>query len=108
MKEDKYKKKAFMAEAEKFMKIIKESYIMDSEDMGDFSEEEVADEQEFQEEDGADDIDKINQIRSMALEGIQAYANDVNSEFYQFYKKVWMMCDKICSEQGNYNVGEGK
>lgn len=38
---------------------------------------------------------RINQIRVIALEGIQEFADDVNSEQYEFFKKVWLMCDKV-------------
>jgi hypothetical protein len=31
----------------------------------------------------------------IALEGIQEFADDVESEQYQFFKKVWLMCDKV-------------
>lgn len=38
---------------------------------------------------------RIDQIRMIALEGIQEFADDVNSEQYEFFKKVWLMCDKV-------------
>jgi hypothetical protein len=43
--------------------------------------------------------DKVNQIRELALSGIQEYAQDVDSKEYDFFKKVWLMCDKVCSEK---------
>mgnify|MGYP006339816515 FL=1 len=43
--------------------------------------------------------DRINQIRTIALDGIQEYAQDVDSREYDFFKKVWMMCDKVSSEK---------
>lgn len=45
------------------------------------------------------DNDCVNAIRKAALEGIQKYADDVDSEQYQFFKKVWMMADKCLSEK---------
>lgn len=45
------------------------------------------------------DGDIINQIRTLALQGIQQYSEDVDSEEYDFYKKVWLMCDKTMSQK---------
>lgn len=45
--------------------------------------------------------EKISQIREIALQGLQEYANDVDTETYQFYKKIWLMCDKVVSEKDN-------
>ena len=45
--------------------------------------------------------EKISQIRSVALEGIQAFAENVDSEEYEFFKKIWLMCDKACSDKEN-------
>ena len=50
--------------------------------------------------------DKVNQIRALALEGIQDFAEQVDSEEYQFYKKVWMLCDKMCSEKEKMSDSE--
>lgn len=41
--------------------------------------------------------DRVNQIRQIALNGIQEYAQDVDSEEYDFFKRIWMMCDKVSS-----------
>jgi hypothetical protein len=49
--------------------------------------------------------ERISRIREVALEGLQDYAHDVDSEQYQFYKKIWLMCDKAVSEKDS--VGEG-
>ena len=42
--------------------------------------------------------ERIAQIREVALDGLQEYCEDVDSEMYQFYKKIWLMCDKAVSE----------
>lgn len=47
----------------------------------------------------AEQDDRISKIREIALEGLQDYAHDVDSEQYQFYKKIWLMCDKAVSEK---------
>ena len=52
--------------------------------------------------------DKIAQIREIALSGLQEYSEDVDSPLYQFYKKVWLMCDKAVSEKEENEAGEGK
>lgn len=49
--------------------------------------------------------ERIARIREVALEGLQDYAHDVDSEQYQFYKKIWLACDKAVSEKDS--VGEG-
>jgi hypothetical protein len=43
--------------------------------------------------------DRITKIREIALQGLQDYAHDVDTEQYQFYKKIWLMCDKAVSEK---------
>lgn len=43
--------------------------------------------------------ERIAQIREIALNGLQDYAQDVDCEAYQFYKKIWLMCDKAVSEK---------
>lgn len=42
---------------------------------------------------------RISQIREIALGGLQDYSHNVDSEQYQFYKKIWLMCDKAVSEK---------
>lgn len=47
--------------------------------------------------------DYAMQIRQLCLNGIQKYGQEVDSEEYDFYKKIWLMCDKLMStkESGN-------
>jgi hypothetical protein len=41
----------------------------------------------------------VDQIRQISLTGIQQFAQDVDSQEYDFFKKVWLMCDKLMSEK---------
>lgn len=59
---------------------------------------------EYESNDLSKQDDKINQIREISLQGLQEYAENVDSPMYQFYKKVWLMCDKAVSEKED---GEG-
>lgn len=49
--------------------------------------------------------ERIAQIREIALNGLQDYAQDVDCEAYQFYKKIWLMCDKAVSEKDSVSNG---
>lgn len=95
-------------------KILKEAYDFDEEEyqseemepQDEFNEvEHVRDEKELNGEDLSQQDDRIARIREVALEGLQEYAEDVDSELYQFYKKIWLMCDKAVSEKDNASVG---
>lgn len=44
---------------------------------------------------------KVIQIRKIAIQGLQEYSHDVDSENYQFFKKIWLMCDKAVSSKEN-------
>lgn len=85
-------------------RILKEDYGIGYDEM----EQEVPQEQ-YEEEPHEENIargdERISRIREVALEGLQDYAHDVDSEQYQFYKKIWLMCDKAVSEKDS--VGEG-
>lgn len=52
--------------------------------------------------------ERIAQIREIALDGLQDYAEDVDCEAYQFYKKIWLMCDKAVSEKDSASNGGGE
>lgn len=52
-----------------------------------------------QEQNIARQDNRINKIREVALQGLQDYAHNVDSEQYNFYKKIWLMCDKAVSEK---------
>ena len=105
-------------------KILKEDYGM-APDMG-YDEKQITgpeggddiahyrgnegEEQYPQEEQNADmnlskSDERIAQIREIALNGLQDYAQDVDCEAYQFYKKIWLMCDKAVSEKDSVSNG---
>lgn len=85
---------------ERLSKLLKESYVFDDADveMEDMTQyDETIDEEPMEEPCCADE--KINQIRSLALEGIQEFAEQVDSEEYQIFKNIWMSCDKFYSNK---------
>ena len=43
----------------------------------------------------------VDQIRKAAIQGIASFANNVDSPSYEFFKKVFMMADKVLSEKEN-------
>lgn len=89
-------------------RILKEDYgVMPDEE---YQEQEFQGEEMPEEEGGdvnlANEDERIAQIREIALQGLQDYAQDVDSEQYQFYKKVWLMCDKAVSEKESAGDGQ--
>ena len=51
---------------------------------------------------GEIDIENIiNNIRELTLQGIQAYAQDVQNPRYELLKKIWILCDKCLTEEEN-------
>lgn len=85
-------------------KILKEDYGMGYEEVPQEDGYVEGGEEMPQDENLANSDERIAQIREIALGGLQDYAHDVDSEQYQFYKKIWLMCDKAVSEKDN--VGE--
>lgn len=75
----------------------RDGYMQDSE--GQEAPEEGSEEIDFGDEsvDG-DDNKVINNIRSLALQGIQKYSDEVTNELYEFYKKIWAECDKLITD----------
>lgn len=94
----KYNSQKTLSDINNMMKLIQESFVFDDEtnsyDENDMVEDDIPDESNI-----GQSNDKISQIRALALDGIQDYANDVDSEEYDFFKKIWLMCDKVCSEK---------
>ena len=92
--------KETIMELNELSKLLSEAYVFDS------AEEEVPAEAPMEEEipeeeemlDPSTDT-TVDEIRKLALQGIQRYADDVDNEMYQFFKKVWMMADKCLSEK---------
>jgi hypothetical protein len=64
-------------------------------------------EQENRDMDLSKTDERIASIREIALDGLQDYAHDVDCEAYQFYKKIWLMCDKAVSEKESASGGGG-
>lgn len=80
-------------------KLLREAYVYEDDMEMDGMEGEVIDEVPSV-EDGKEYVDAI---RQSALKGIQVFAQDVDSPSYQFFKKVFMLADKVLSEK----EGEG-
>lgn len=92
-----------------FDKLVKESYSYDDMDDRKENQEILTDDEEMPSyEDGQINraSETINQIRNLSLQGIQDYANDVDSKEYDFFKKIWLMCDKVCSDKENDTKNE--
>lgn len=91
---------------EQCFNILKESYVfndMETEDYDMENEVPIEDNQTMTSD------DRINQIRTIALEGIQEFAQDVTNPQYEFYKKVWTMCDKVITDNSKQqDVGGDK
>lgn len=87
-------------------RILVEEYGIGYEEMPASGEgDEYGEGDEPQEHNIAQTDNRISQIREIALEGLQDYSRNVDSEQYQFYKKIWLMCDKAVSEKDS--IGEG-
>lgn len=80
-------------------------------EMGNFGEEmdmeEPIDDKNFDENEDLSE-EPVMKIRRFALEGVQKYEDDVDSVQYEFYKKIWDMCDKIMSRKEKDNANNGK
>lgn len=95
-------------ELDSAMRILKEEYGIDSYNDEFNDEYQNMDDAPIEGEgvDLGEKDERIDQIREVALEGLQDYAHNVDSEMYQFYKKIWLMCDKAVSDKDS--VGEGE
>ncbi len=100
MKKQKYNIQETVNDIERLSKLLKESYVFDEEiDDVPMDDEEALEGDEMEMNGVANADDKINQIRSLALEGIQEFAEQVDSEEYQIFKNIWMSCDKFYSNK---------
>lgn len=84
---------------DKLTKMLRESYVYEDEN-------EVYNDEVYQEEPVYDEVnvdDKLSQIRSLALSGIQEYAENVDDSNYEVFKKIWMLCDKATSNKEQKN-----
>lgn len=103
MKESSNEIKSLIEDIEKLSSMLKESYVFDEEEpMMDYEEDGIEDEVNHI---GVAD-DKINQIRALALEGIQEFAEEVDSEEYNIFKTIWMSCDKFYSAKNKEMEGK--
>lgn len=95
--------KSVIEEIDSLSKLIKESYVYEEEPSMEYEEPIDGENAEHQEEEIAKDNlqsdDRIGEIRKLALDGIQEYAMDVDTIEYDTFKKIWLLCDKICSEK---------
>jgi hypothetical protein len=100
------------------IRFMNEAYMMDDEDaispeavepeMEDVPQEEMPMRQQQQQpqQQGGENTtnlaakdERIIQMRELALQGLQDFADDVENPFYDFYKKVWLETDKMCSHK---------
>jgi hypothetical protein len=117
-----------LSKVKSMMKYLNEDYVFDDEDApieGDYDEEMPEEEPQEdirhyhgnenkpQEKEENNDMNlskgdqRIAKIREVALDGLQEYAEDVDSEAYQFYKKIWLLADKAVSEKESASNGGG-
>lgn len=100
--------RSFMNKIDETAKMLKEAYVYEDDmEMGD--EETVVDGEEpidgelCSEDKGKEYVDAI---RKSALQGIQVFADDVDCPSYQFFKKVFMLADKVLSEKESEDSDE--
>lgn len=104
--------KMLIEDINKYSNILKESYVFDGEEPmpqeqpipQEGGEEIPPQEGEINAVDVADD--SINQIRELALNGIQEYSHDVESEEYNIFKRIWMECDKFYTNKNKELEGK--
>ena len=100
----------FLKELEQTSKYLTEAYIFDGdepmqgEDMP-MDYDAQGEDPEATDRDISREDNRIAKIREVALDGLQQYADDVDGELYQFYKKIWLMCDKAVSEKDSASNG---
>lgn len=89
----------------KSSKALNEGYVYDGSDEG-FEDEEIEEpmsnmeqNKEMDNQNLANYDDRIAQIRKIAIEGLQEFAEDVNNPIYMFFKKIFLECDKACQEK---------
>lgn len=93
---------------QRLVKMLNESYVFDSEAVDDVptdenvpSETEPTDNPEMMQEPTQEDasMDRVAQIRKVAIDGIQEYADDINNPLYEFYKRIFNECDKVMTDK---------
>lgn len=100
--------KSLINEMNELSNILKESYVFDGEESMPQEGGEMPVEAPMEDEVNAIDVadENINQIRELALSGIQEYSNDVESEEYNIFKRIWMECDKYYSNKNKELEGK--
>lgn len=100
--------KSLINEMNELSNILKESYVFDGEEPMPQEGGEMPVEAPMEGEVNAIDVadENINQIRELALSGIQEYSNDVESEEYNIFKRIWMECDKYYSNKNKELEGK--
>lgn len=106
MKSEFYK---IYSQIDNYKRMLNEAYTLDDEIASDEVDPTVDDVEALPSEDEANednslngeaDIENIiNNIRELTLQGIQAYAQDVQNPRYDLLKKIWLLCDKCLSEE---------
>lgn len=100
--------KSILNDIDKYSKIIKESYVFDEDDDmldNEYDDEDsMVDDNEFESDSMSKPAeDRINDIRKIALDGIQEFAEEVDSDEYNIFKNIWMTCDKFYSSKNKEN-----
>lgn len=106
MKSEFYK---IYSQIDNYKRMLNEAYTLDDEIASDEVDPTAGDVEALPSEDDANednslngeaDIENIiNNIRELTLQGIQAYAQDVQNPRYDLLKKIWLLCDKCLSEE---------
>lgn len=114
--------KKILNEIRKYGKIIREGYFPEDEDPRmqqqqiqgeeEYNDEMPQQQDEMEDDDNSsidlDDNQVVNQLRKLALKGIQKYSEEVTSPLYEFYKKIWAECDKLITDAAKKQEIGGK
>lgn len=113
--------KNLLEDIDKTSKKLNESYILNDEDsLDELADDQLADAEdaEIESDDNIETVPaeteitddntfkqdpNISAIREAALDGLKKYSNDVDSEMYIFFKKIYLESDKIVSQKSSVN-----
>lgn len=114
--------KNLLEDIDKTSKKLNESYILNDEDsLDELADDQLADAEdaEIESDDNIETVPaeteitddntfkqepNISAIREAALDGLKKYSNDVDSEMYIFFKKIYLESDKILSQKSSVNL----
>lgn len=114
--------KNLLEDIDKTSKKLNESYILNDEDsLDELADDQLADAEdaEIESDDNIETVPaeteitddntfkqepNISAIREAALDGLKKYSNDVDSEMYIFFKKIYLESDKIVSQKSSVNL----